>query len=253
MGGWTIAGVLRALAHQVRAHRLTILVCYLGVAFVFGLMIAARIFKGIEIGVLTRDPAQLAGVPVYTGALSNVGVLIWAGTAAVCLYSAALIHRGRRRQRSAAFLFAAGSITTWLLVDDFFMLHEIVLPQYLGVPQEVDYGLMLLALLTFLIGFASTIMGTDFVLLGIALAAFGVSIGSDVFEPHLRHIVGYYLFEDGAKFFGIVNWSAYFIITSAKEVTSSVLVPISRPELLRTPAVAEAAGIQGWGRWSRHG
>ena len=50
------------------------------------------------------------------------------------------------------------------------------------------------------------------VLLGMALAFFGISITLDLLEPRG---LDPYLFEDGAKLAGIVSWLSYFSRTGA--------------------------------------
>ena len=41
----------------------------------------------IEVSFLTRDPAAELDAAVYVGAVSNIGIVLWAATAAVCLFA----------------------------------------------------------------------------------------------------------------------------------------------------------------------
>lgn len=206
-----------ALKVQVRALRFLMVLVYLPVVLTCGIVAAVGITTSIPIGTLTRDPIQIADLPPYTGVLSNIGVLIWASTAAVCLFSSALVRHRPGRDANARFLLTAGMLSVWMLLDDFFTVHDVIFPRYLGIREEVPYALIALAFLGLLFTFRSVILQTDFVLLALALGAFGVSVGVDMIESSLVHYPGYYLLEDGAKFFGIASWAAYFIRVSGRE------------------------------------
>ena len=53
-------------------------------------------------------------------------------------------------------------------------------------------------------------MNTQYILLGMALVFFGVSITLDLFEMFEIPFLGRLLFEDSAKLVGIVSWLSYF-------------------------------------------
>lgn len=195
------------------------LLIYTPVVIAFSIVIAIRIRTGIAIAEFTRDPLGFTDIPVYTGMLSNLGAVIWSAMAAVCLFSYGVIRRRIPSGASPRFLLAGGLITVLLLLDDLFMLHEVVSPQYLGVLAEVAYAMYAVLLLWFLVWFRSTILQTDFLFLALALTGFGFSIGVDLPAPFYS-ILGLYLFEDGAKLFGIVSWAGYFVLVSGRQVIS---------------------------------
>ncbi|MRR11040.1 hypothetical protein EG835_00790 [bacterium] len=87
------------------------------------------------------------------------------------------------------------------------MLHDAVLPDQFGVPEEIVYSVYVGLLLVFLLTFRRHIHRTDFVLLAIAFVFFGVSIIADT-----RGLPGLdpFLLEDGAKAIGILSWLTYF-------------------------------------------
>jgi hypothetical protein len=185
---------------------------------VFGIMIAVMAVSpraGPLVADLTRDPLQVARMPVYTGMLSNLGALIWTGTAAICLFSYAVTRRQTTDGASAHFLLAGGLFTTTLLLDDFFMLHEIVFPRYLGVPEQLIYAGYGLALVWFLGSFRSTLLETDWLLFACALAAFGLSLIGDLIEA-IVPFPGSAVIEDSAKLVGIMSWAAYFMMFSRR-------------------------------------
>lgn len=201
------------LSAQWRSLRPLMAVLYLPVALALIGVVAIRLTTGEPMGNLTRDTAQVAMVPVYTGVLSNLGVLAWTvGAWAALLAAAALTGRSAERR----FLFASGLVTVVLLLDDFFMLHEIVFPRYVGIPEYVVYGLYAMMLAWLLIAHRRVILErTPYLLLAVATAALGLMLLADVLES-VSPLPGHYLVEDGLKFFGIVNWSAYLVLVSLR-------------------------------------
>jgi hypothetical protein len=170
------------------------------------ILLLAAMQTRIPAAFLVRDPAQLAKYPFYVGLLSNVGVLLWCACAAICLYTAVLA--GQREV--ARFFLGAGLVTAMLGLDDFFILHEEVLPA-VGVAEEAvlaAYGLVILA---FLGRFARLIMRTEFLLLGLT---FGFMGGSAVLDGGIFNQGLNYLLDDGLKLLGIVGWLAYYVRTA---------------------------------------
>ncbi len=171
---------------------------------------------GIPPPKFTLDPAVLAGTHPLLGVVSNIGVLLWAAAAAVSLFTATLLHRpGEERQRRA-FLLAAGLLTAWLLLDDFFLLHEWLFPSVLGVPQTLVLATYAGLAALFLLRFAALILRTDYLPLALAAAFFAASIAIDQL-PHAWFAWNYlYLIEDGCKLLGIVGWLGYFANACAR-------------------------------------
>ena len=223
--GWGDA--VAAQRRQWRTLRSVMLLIYTPLVIAFGVVVAVRIRTGIAIAEFTRDPLGFTDIPVYTGVLSNLGAVIWSGTAAVCFFSYGLIRARSAGGAALNFLLVGGAITVLLLLDDLFMLHEVVFPEYVGVAEDVVYATYALLLLWFLIWFRATILQTDFLLLALALAAIGFSIGVDFIAP-IVSIPGLYVFEDGAKLFGIVSWAAYFVLASAHYVMAEDHLALNR-------------------------
>lgn len=173
---------------------------------------------------LMRDPAATMRAPAYIGLVSNIGVLLWYGTAAVCLFCAAGLRRQESGGTMRSFLLLAGLITAVLGLDDLFRLHEDVLPS-LGVRQRITVAVYATAVPLYLVRYRQLILRTDFLLLLFALAFLGLSVCIDYLSPRIEHMPyasvawmrGYMAIpelriyvEDGFKLLGIASWSAYF-------------------------------------------
>jgi hypothetical protein len=169
---------------------------------------------GIPFGRLTRDPVAVLRGPVHIGYLSQAGIFFWAAAAAACFFAARLLREGAPPSEMRRFLRVAGSLTLMLGLDDMFLLHERVFPA-LGVPEPVVYAAYIAFVLYFLVRFRALILQTEYVLLGMALTFFAVSVGLDVLDPAG---IDPYLWEDGAKLVGIVSWTTYFWRTAAGAV-----------------------------------
>ena len=164
--------------------------------------------QDIEIGQFTRDPAVLTDSSPFTGLFSSVGVLFWCATAAICLFGTVILRSSPKSHEIAVFLLGAGLITTMLMLDDLFMFHEVVFPQYLHFGEKVTVLLYGIILVSFLWYFRQRVIQTDYSVLLIAFAFLGFSVVSD----RLLTDTGSwsYFIEDGPKLFGIVAWFSYW-------------------------------------------
>lgn len=116
---------------------------YLAAALLFGTAVlvaiaAADLLGGYPILPLFNDPATHSGTHPLVGALSNLGVLLWWTSASIWLFTAALL-RGREDRRFACqFALVSGMLTAYLGLDDLYLLHDELLPDYLGAPQDAN-------------------------------------------------------------------------------------------------------------------
>lgn len=174
-------------------------------AVLLGAVLLLHMWKDIPIIRLTGDPGDF--VPIYTGFLSQAGVLFWSASASICIFCGTATPESVVDSSFRRFLLVSGVFTLFLTLDDMFLLHEKVLP-YFGIPQIFVLGSYVFVTLAYLLVFRQIILDTNYRLLVVSLFFFAVSIALDVFKPF-----DYYLhfFEDGAKLVGIVNWAAYLI------------------------------------------
>ena len=211
----------------------TFALIYLPLLGLIGSLIALRLLTDLDLSLITRDPHAIAQsklqllqsgseafeqkqlFPFYIGLVSNFGVLLWCTTAAVCFFTFMVLRPTRRRLRSF-FLWSAG-ISTVLLFDDLFLIHEQVMPVYLGISEKKVFAVYGLLILCYLLRWWKQIRHTDYLLLAIAFVFFGLSILVDLFAKHgLNSPI---FLEDSFKLTGIVSWSAYYFRTCWIEIT----------------------------------
>jgi hypothetical protein len=166
---------------------------------------------------LIRDPATLNG-RFYDGFISNVGVLLWCATAAVCLFRGGELRSRRGDDGAAHFLLSAGAFTAILLLDDLFMAHEQILPDLFGVPEKSVLASYALLLGAYLLGHWRQIMQVDAVILLLALGFFALSNALDVAIPYHFHDTAAGLevnhgviLEEAFKFLGISAWTVFHL------------------------------------------
>lgn len=181
-------------------------------------VVVVHIDTGIPVGDMTRDPAAVGNFPFYIGFLSYIGILFCCGAAAICLFSAYLGRTLKMSDRIRGFLLYSGLLSLLLGVDDLFMLHEVVFPNYLGVTDNIVYGVYLLIGLIYLIRFRRDILRSSYPLFGCAVTFLCLSVLLDAFPlPRINP----FLLEDGSKFIGWVSWLAYFAQASASALQSA--------------------------------
>jgi hypothetical protein len=140
----------------------------------------------------------------YCAFLSQLGLLLWAAAAAVSLLTAAVLSKTHEMK---GFFQFSGWLTLYLCLDDAFLIHDKVMPG-LGIREIISLPLYLGVIIFYLFKYRAVIFKTEYLLMGMALFFFACSIGQDV--VNLRLFGDPYIFEDGAKFIGILIWLAYF-------------------------------------------
>lgn len=197
-----------SLARQFKSIFPLLMKVYIPAAFSLLILIVINLMTHIKVSYFTRDPIQIVAAPIYYGIFSNLGILLWCAAASICLFTAVLIHRSQSPKSYFGFILCSGLVTTFLLFDDLFLFHEEVFPIYLYIPDRALYAGYGIGMLLFLAVFRKLILQTEFLLLGFAFIFFAISIAIDI--PDIP-FYGQHLVEDGAKLFGIVSWSTYFI------------------------------------------
>ena len=110
----------------------------------------------VPYGNLTRDIVDIARLPLYVGFLSQVGLWLWAGTAAVCLFSGFVLAKRSASSETYRFLFTAGLISLFLGLDDTFTLHEDFYPEF-GIFEGALYLFYIAIVAGFILRFRRSI------------------------------------------------------------------------------------------------
>ena len=176
--------------------------------FLFSIAMISSYYN-IPIDSFTRDPISVLGGAAYVGFISNIGILFWAFTAAICLFSS-IILKQYNNQAVSQFLLYSGLLTLWLLLDDMFMLHDSILPYHLMIPEKLVYLSYITVVLVYLAKFKKEILAYEYVILSLAFCFFALSVLTDLL---LQQQGLTSLLEDGFKLFGIMTWFVFFFRT----------------------------------------
>lgn len=113
-----------------------------------------------------------------------------------------------------------------LLIDDIFLIHEVVFPKYLKIPEQVIFLVYGILIFSYLLKFKQIIQNTEYIPLILAFAFFGFSVIADsslIYIPQswLKN-EGLYLLEDGAKLLGIISWYIYFVRACMTQIKQAI-------------------------------
>lgn len=181
-----------------------LLALYLPMVMLVLLVAIASLDPAISVTSLTRDMAAIAKIHPLTGVLSNVGILLWCATAAICLFSSNLL-RQQDAHPATVFLSWAGLMSAGLLLDDFFMFHEYLGPIHLGLDEKAIHVFYACVMAAYLLRHRRLILQSNYRLLVAALALFGGSMAVD----QAQATGWWHLAEDGCKVLGIASWFGY--------------------------------------------
>jgi hypothetical protein len=181
--------------------------------FLFGILplLVIYLFHSVSerpISYFTRDTAAVLHEQPFAGFLSNVGIIFWVATASILLNEYWFLRDKSEEINNAHFFLYGGVISSLLLFDDFFMLHDRLLPRFYinEFFVYIFYGVLVFA---YLLKFRSQILKFNYSLLILAFLFFSISLIVDRFPDD---IFGkwYHLLEDGSKYIGIWCWFNFF-------------------------------------------
>ena len=180
---------------------------FIGVCSALGLgaILILYFFKNIPLQDMVKDPNAVSGLAFHTGLLSQFGVFFWSAAASYAL-QAVIALRCWRPHPDRWFWIGATVLTVMLGMDDALLLHEDLMPRA-GVDELWVFGFYGGTTLSFLLINWRTVLRTDYLILGVSLMCFAISMTVDLIsyiaQPH-------FLLEDSFKFVGIVSWAVYF-------------------------------------------
>ena len=171
---------------------------------VLGVFVYISVVNDIDFGIFSGDAGRVPVDRWYAGLLSDIGIVIWFLAVPTAIIAAI---RQRRRPRAAAFYVAMAAISAWLALDDLLLLHEEVVPDATGIPEQASfaiYGIVVAAVIALSMPTIRRNLGwvlaLSLVLLGMSLVisklGFGVITSTEAGSI--------------CKFLGIVNWTLFF-------------------------------------------
>lgn len=166
---------------------------------VYGVILLSMTQQGYEVNEVLRDPAQQTGVSSLLGLISNLGNFFWIASVAIAFFAVAY---GRKLQTiQKQWLLLLGSLSLILAIDDFFLLHD----RYIN--QWICYGFYVITALLLLIRHFAQLIESAFFSCLIALTLMGLSIITDTFQEKLPWNYGVaQILEEGFKFAGAIVW-----------------------------------------------
>ncbi|MGH2568935.1 MAG: hypothetical protein ACRDGA_11400 [Bacteroidota bacterium] len=205
-----------SLKQQLSQIRLTLVLCCAVFLTIIAGIVAIGLRTGTRLDHLVIDPVDVDYLmPAYIGMLSHLGVMLWAGSAAVCLFGANLLLRswssGLDVKESGRFLLASGLVASGLMLDDALLLHDRVFPWTFHIHELVVFAVYLGVVLLYLYRFARKILESEYLLLLISGTCLFIMVLMDHLLPFTPLET---FFEDSLKFLGIVFFFAYYARTA---------------------------------------
>ncbi len=166
--------------------------------------------KNIPLDSLTKDPTAIMNAPFYIGAFSNIGIMFWSGSVALCFFAAYKLYFIPHLKSQYYFILGSGLVSLMLGVDDLFLVHEYVFPHYFSIPKNAVFLTYANLILIYLIYFRKLIFETEYIILAIAFCFMGLAAVSKIFPLPIPKDT---FLEDSLKLFGIVSWFTYYFRT----------------------------------------
>lgn len=174
------------------------------------LFISAKMME-MDFSYLSRDPIQTLNSKPYVGVLSNTGIFFWCFTIAILFFSTKIAHDLGRPKILYHFFLSSGLLTLLMMIDDIFLMHDVIFPEYLHLSEYffyIFYGSSVVAILYF---FRKIILESDYILFLLAFALLASSVITDILLVIGVKVPSAYFVEDGSKFLGIISWFIYFV------------------------------------------
>lgn len=210
-----VAGIFMQLG---KLWKVLLFLCGSLLLFLGVLAMVSRSSDRITLSYFTRDISAIGELPFFAGLVSQLGGLLWSAALTICIFTLILFKEtGRDTGQSRRFLLQAAVLTATLLLDDFFLFHEDIGPDYLHLSEKAIVLIYFILTALFLFMNFREILSSEYLILGMALAMFGLSIFID--GANLDRYDQYGLFfteqfqiflEDGFKFVGVATWLLFF-------------------------------------------
>lgn len=177
-----------------------------GAAIVMIGVVTYAVFTDTPVGLMVRDPNQVAQGRAWTGLVSTLGNGLWAVSIGVLVLAVGATTSSHTTRRARHALLALLALTTVLFLDDSLLLHDEVLPS-IGIHEIVIMALYGAAgLATLVVAVPLLRAASALASFSAALVLFAVSIGVDLVDLRTWGPDVLFAVEDGAKFVGIGLW-----------------------------------------------
>ena len=211
------------LLQQIRNAAPILVIVYALTTAILSLVIFLGIENDVELDHFTQDPATIMNTPFYLGFFSYIGILFWCATATLCFFMHVLSYDiSVDQKRKKQFLLFSGLISSLLLFDDLFLLHEAVFPIYLHIPKNVVYLVYVNFIVAYVLLFRNELMQSEYIILVIAFGLIGIAQFVDLLPMPIPEDS---FLEDAVKLFGIVTWFTYYMRYCIDLARSQFLVP----------------------------
>jgi len=166
---------------------------YLLITFTLSTVIlVAIIIVGLQLDIDLRRLTQDGSF------ISDLGAILWCVAATVCFFAASVLRNSQAKDVYQFLLYSA-LLTTYLLFDDFFQIHDHFLHNKLGISEKITYLVLGVASSTLIIKFRLTISRTDYLIMLLGFGFLVISVFADGILAPLEIIYG--IFVIGAALF----------------------------------------------------
>ena len=194
----------------------TIVLALVFSTLIFGAVVGLVVLGDHPVRYYTSDPASTLSASPLIGLMSQVGVLLAWGAGVIGVFAGVFVARARG-WRHALPLLAFGVGVAYLSVDDLFLFHEDIYPDWLGLPQKLVVFAYFAIMLAFLWWCRDFLRKQEWPLLALALAGLGLSVALDLERGRLLTDGGIHRWmEDGSKLLGLTFLAAYLVRLSAR-------------------------------------
>jgi hypothetical protein len=222
-----ILDILKGSIKQIRSSWPLLIGIYSpGILLFLGAGILSQIIPHLTIPELVGDVAVIGKIPFYSGAISQLGLLLWSAATTLCFFTYfSLKKTDGVRKESLNFMLSSGLLSGYLMLDDTYMLHEEFFPDYLKIiPEQMVIIILGISMLAYLFFNRNEILRGDYSLMLLAFMFFGISVTLDAIPTHLYGNIYFlekieHLFEDGAKFSAIVTWVTFYARYSFQQLS----------------------------------
>lgn len=189
-----------------------------------------------DISVFTRDVFSVTKVPPIVGFLSNLGAFVWCAALSVIMFSI-YCSKNSASVRMLGFLYLSAVLTGWILLDDFFQMHDywFIL---IGINENDAYIGLAIVLILYIVIFFRIIIKTNYILFLLALTFLFFSFVFDI----IQHFYGFgktggrwYVFlEDAPKWIGACFWASYYFSTARRALGVDLASQVKRNDQVAT-------------------